>query len=63
LGFTCGGENSSLVSLQDFQPGLNVLSVIFPRLGSQPQVSAGERRAQFRDQLFRGIRAIAESLS
>jgi hypothetical protein len=56
-------EDSTRISLEHFQPGLNVLSVIRPRFRAQSQVPASERGAQLGYQLFSRIGVIAEALA
>ena len=41
---------------QNLQPRLDVLRVISVRFRAQPQVRANERRPEFRNQFFGGVR-------
>jgi len=58
-----GSEDCPLVVLQDFEPALNVGSVVGARLGHQGKIGTKERRAQFCHQFFFGIARVTPDLA
>ena len=60
-GVRCGGEDGPLVVFQDFQPLVDVPSVVLANLRRDAQIRTEKRGAQLGDKLFYRVAFIAES--
>src|SRR3954454_22122797 len=63
LGMGRGGEDRSLVALQDLDPVRDVARVIRARLQGQAKVGGEERGSQFGHQLLADVSLIAPALA
>src|SRR5262245_2509091 len=63
LGMGGSLEDGPLIFLQDFEPVIEVGSVIVTRLRRDTQIAAQEGGTDFRFQLFAGVAFIAEPLA
>jgi hypothetical protein len=57
-----GGEDGSLIILQDTEPMTDIAGVVFPEFGSEFQIGAEEGRSKFSDQFFHCVCLIAKPL-
>src|SRR5436190_20821314 len=62
LGVGCGGEHSSVVSCQHFQPRCDIGRVIFAGLKSKLQVGAQERGPKFGYQFLDSVTFAPETM-
>jgi len=60
-GVGCGGEDGSLVLLQDFEPASQIAGVVLANLRRNLQVGTEKRGTKFGNQFLNGVGVVAES--